>query len=111
LERGVKFNVEDGGNATSGGEQDYPPGEKQRLHRRDTPHHLKNKRVNQQVDKEKVATIIAEALKKRGDEGETSSSTSVDGRQTKNGNHNLGHDTSGDSNASYGEWCGEECVI
>lgn len=24
--------------------------EKMRLHRRDTPHHLKNKRINQQVD-------------------------------------------------------------
>ena len=32
----------------------------QRLHRRDTPHHLKNKRVNQGVDKERVATIIAQ---------------------------------------------------
>merc|ERR1719319_1485000 len=42
----------------------------QRLHRRDTPHHLKNKRVNQSVDKERVATIIAQALQKQvnGDE-------------------------------------------
>ena len=30
------------------------------LIRRDTPHHLKNKRVNQSVDKERVATIIAQ---------------------------------------------------
>ena len=44
--------------------------EKQRLHRRDTPHHLKNKRINKQVDKEKVATIIAQALKKQGGGGE-----------------------------------------
>ena len=43
--------------------------EKQRLHRRDTPHHLKNKRINKQVDKEKVATIIAQALKKQGGGG------------------------------------------
>ena len=28
--------------------------------RRDTPHHLKNKRVSQGVDKERVATIIAQ---------------------------------------------------
>ncbi len=28
-------------------------GEKQRLHRRDTPHHLKNKRINHQQVKEK----------------------------------------------------------
>lgn len=32
-----------------------------RLHRRDTPHHLKNKRINQAstTDKDKVAAIIA----------------------------------------------------
>ncbi|KRT85527.1 hypothetical protein AMK59_826, partial [Oryctes borbonicus] len=28
-----------------------------RLHRRDTPHHLKNKRINPSVDKEKLAII------------------------------------------------------
>ncbi|XP_037081638.1 protein lap4-like [Pollicipes pollicipes] len=40
-----------------------------RLHRRDTPHHLKNKRVvAAKVDQEKVASIIAEALKRREDE-------------------------------------------
>ena len=45
-ERGVKFNVdEEGGDGSNAGE-------KQRLHRRDTPHHLKNKRINQQVGKE-----------------------------------------------------------
>ena len=31
--------------------------------RRDTPHHLKNKRVSQGVDKERVATIIAQVHK------------------------------------------------
>lgn len=31
-----------------------------RLHRRDTPHHLKNKRINATVDKDKVASIIAQ---------------------------------------------------
>lgn len=32
-----------------------------RLHRRDTPHHLKNKRINPaQLDKDKVASIIAQ---------------------------------------------------
>ena len=35
----VRFKVED----------DPANDEKQRLHRRDTPHHLKNKRINQQV--------------------------------------------------------------
>lgn len=32
-----------------------------RLHRRDTPHHLKNKRINSQtIDQDKVASIIAQ---------------------------------------------------
>lgn len=31
-----------------------------RLHRRDTPHHLKNKRIHTPVDKDKVASIIAQ---------------------------------------------------
>ena len=31
-----------------------------RLHRRDTPHHLKNKRIHASMDKEKVASIIAQ---------------------------------------------------
>ena len=54
--------------------------EKQRLHRRDTPHHLKNKRINKQVDKEKVATIIAQALKKQGGgEGDSNDGSSSAG--------------------------------
>ncbi|XP_024214873.1 protein lap4 isoform X10 [Halyomorpha halys] len=39
-----------------------------RLHRRDTPHHLKNKRINQAspaLDKDKVAAIIASAINKK----------------------------------------------
>ncbi|XP_063912792.1 protein lap4-like isoform X3 [Zophobas morio] len=39
-----------------------------RLHRRDTPHHLKNKRITATVDKDKVASIIAQALKRREDD-------------------------------------------
>lgn len=31
-----------------------------RLHRRDTPHHLKNKRINITIDRDKVASIIAQ---------------------------------------------------
>lgn len=31
-----------------------------RLHRRDTPHHLKNKRIMSAFDKDKVASIIAQ---------------------------------------------------
>ncbi|KAK1134762.1 hypothetical protein K0M31_007535 [Melipona bicolor] len=48
-----------------------------KLHRRDTPHHLKNKRihaVDKAVDKEKVASIIAQALMKKNDEITTSTS-------------------------------------
>lgn len=33
-----------------------------RLHRRDTPHHLKNKRINAAIDRDKVASIIAQVL-------------------------------------------------
>ena len=42
-------------------EEDGVDGKKpQRLHRRDTPHHLKNKRINlNKVDEEKAADLIA----------------------------------------------------
>ncbi|CAB4068059.1 SCRIB [Lepeophtheirus salmonis] len=56
--------------------------ERQRLHRRDTPHHLKNKRIHQQVDKEKVASIIAQALKKQED-------GSIGDRSTSSGAQSL----------------------
>ncbi|XP_023710095.1 protein scribble homolog isoform X5 [Cryptotermes secundus] len=36
-----------------------------RLHRRDTPHHLKNKRINVNIDHNKVASIIAQAISKQ----------------------------------------------
>ncbi|XP_039314899.1 protein lap4 isoform X3 [Solenopsis invicta] len=39
-----------------------------KLQRRDTPHHLKNKRIHTAVDKEKVASIIAQAFMKKVDE-------------------------------------------
>ena len=41
----VRFMVE---NRIPGADEEEEP-ERQRLHRRDTPHHLKNKRINQQV--------------------------------------------------------------
>ena len=48
---GVRFVVNEQGDDED--DDDEGPhldaGEKQRLHRRDTPHHLKNKRINQQV--------------------------------------------------------------
>nr|XP_022902377.1 protein lap4 isoform X4 [Onthophagus taurus] len=69
--------------APDGGESARPS----RLHRRDTPHHLKNKRVNAAVvDKEKVASIIAQALKKKEDDIDRMSTStppeSVDERST-----------------------------
>ncbi|XP_053593485.1 protein lap4 isoform X8 [Microplitis demolitor] len=50
-------------------------GKPNRLHRRDTPHHLKNKRIHPAIDKDKVASIIAQAMMKKNDE--TSVSTSL----------------------------------
>ncbi|KAG8037707.1 hypothetical protein G9C98_005918 [Cotesia typhae] len=50
-------------------------GKPNRLHRRDTPHHLKNKRIHPTIDKDKVASIIAQAMMKKSDE--TSVSTSL----------------------------------
>ena len=38
---------------------------KNKLHRRDTPHHLKGKRINTQMDKEKALALIANVLKKQ----------------------------------------------
>ncbi|XP_076251179.1 scribble planar cell polarity protein isoform X16 [Rhynchophorus ferrugineus] len=46
-------------------------GKQSRLHRRDTPHHLKNKRVTTPMDKEKVANIIAQALKRKEENSES----------------------------------------
>ena len=42
-EDGVRFSVD-------GVEEGVDREDKMRLHRRDTPHHLKNKRINQQVN-------------------------------------------------------------
>ncbi|XP_049827577.1 protein lap4 isoform X12 [Schistocerca gregaria] len=39
-----------------------------RLHRRDTPHHLKNKRINAQLDQSKVASLIAQAISRKKDD-------------------------------------------
>ena len=66
---GVRFNITENDEENNHEEEAAGGEEKQRLHRRDTPHHLKNKRINKQVDKEKVATIIAQALKKQGGGG------------------------------------------
>lgn len=56
MQRHVEFKItEDGGVIEEGGcESDKP----NRLHRRDTPHHLKNKRIHAAIDPDKVASII-----------------------------------------------------
>ena len=40
--------------------EEYAGARPNRLHRRDTPHHLKNKRINANIDHNKVASIIAQ---------------------------------------------------
>jgi protein scribble len=40
--------------------EEDPSARPNRLHRRDTPHHLKNKRINANIDHNKVASIIAQ---------------------------------------------------
>ncbi|XP_076068044.1 protein lap4-like isoform X4 [Oratosquilla oratoria] len=63
-ERHVGFDLEDGeGEGVEECEEENPPERHSRLHRRDTPHHLKNKRINQATrtaDLQKVASIIAQ---------------------------------------------------
>ncbi|XP_012271241.1 protein lap4 isoform X3 [Orussus abietinus] len=64
VQRHVEFSISEGTDGEGGGD----PGRPNRLHRRDTPHHLKNKRIHPGIDKDKVASIIAQALTKRSDE-------------------------------------------
>ncbi|XP_046742109.1 protein lap4 isoform X4 [Diprion similis] len=65
IQRHVEFSVtEETNNDESMGDMGKP----NRLHRRDTPHHLKNKRIHTLIDKDKVASIIAQALLKKSDE-------------------------------------------
>ncbi|XP_054003546.1 protein lap4 isoform X2 [Hylaeus anthracinus] len=64
IQRHVEFSIAEGTDYEGGGDSNRP----NRLHRRDTPHHLKNKRIHTAVDKEKVASIIAQALMKKSDE-------------------------------------------
>lgn len=55
-QRHVEFSIMDEVDYEGGGDSGKP----NRLHRRDTPHHLKNKRIHTSIDKEKVASIIAQ---------------------------------------------------
>ena len=45
--------------------EEKDPKERSKLHRRDTPHYLKNKRIHEPIDKEKAMALIASALKKQ----------------------------------------------
>ncbi|XP_033230330.1 protein lap4 isoform X3 [Belonocnema kinseyi] len=63
-QRHVEFSIMDDVDYEGGGDSDKP----NRLHRRDTPHHLKNKRIHTSIDKERVASIIAQALMKKNDD-------------------------------------------
>ncbi|XP_012268422.2 protein lap4 isoform X3 [Athalia rosae] len=75
MQRHVEFSVtEDSNNEISVGDVGKP----NRLHRRDTPHHLKNKRIHTSIDKEKVASIIAQALMKKSDDLPVSPSPHID---------------------------------
>ncbi|XP_026295789.1 protein lap4 isoform X8 [Apis mellifera] len=77
-QRHVEFSIAEGTDYDGSGDSNRP----NRLHRRDTPHHLKNKRIHPAVDKEKVASIIAQALMKKNDE--ISTSTSAPAETTEN---------------------------
>ncbi|XP_011311698.1 protein lap4 isoform X2 [Fopius arisanus] len=70
-QRHVEFTISEEADSEVGGETAKP----NRLHRRDTPHHLKNKRVHDSIDKDKVASIIAQALMKKSED--TSASVSL----------------------------------
>lgn len=56
MQRHVEFSVIEDTDYEGSGETSKP----NRLHRRDTPHHLKNKRIHTAIDKEKVASLIAQ---------------------------------------------------
>ncbi|XP_066150639.1 protein lap4 isoform X2 [Euwallacea fornicatus] len=74
-------------------------GKQSRLHRRDTPHHLKNKRVTAHVDKDKVADIIAQAIKRKEETSE-SDRVSVSTNIESVGDHSSASSHAGESTNS-----------
>lgn len=56
VQRHVEFTITEDRNYEDIGELNKP----NKLQRRDTPHHLKNKRIHATFDKEKVASIITQ---------------------------------------------------
>ncbi|XP_056635596.1 protein lap4-like isoform X6 [Diorhabda sublineata] len=72
-----------------------------RLHRRDTPHHLKNKRITSvPIDKDKVASIIAQALKRKDDESDRTSGVSTPPGSVSGGDRSCSSSQAGDSDAA-----------
>ncbi|CAG9769323.1 unnamed protein product [Ceutorhynchus assimilis] len=68
-----------------------------KLHRRDTPHHLKNKRVTTPIDKDKVANIIAQAIKRKEDHCESSDRLSLSTNPESVGDRSSVSSQAGDS--------------
>ncbi|KAG7213448.1 hypothetical protein KM043_002721 [Ampulex compressa] len=68
VQRHVEFSIVEDADYEGAGDTNRP----NRLHRRDTPHHLKNKRIHTSMDKDKVASIIAQALLKKPEESPAS---------------------------------------
>lgn len=58
MQRHVEFSIVEDANNEDVCDSNKP----NKLQRRDTPHHLKNKRIHTAVDKEKVASIIAQVI-------------------------------------------------
>ncbi|KYN00224.1 Protein lap4 [Cyphomyrmex costatus] len=78
VQRHVEFSIVEDANNEDVCDSNKP----NKLQRRDTPHHLKNKRIHTTVDKEKVASIIAQALMKKVDETSTSLPSQVESMET-----------------------------
>ncbi|XP_019697619.1 protein lap4 isoform X3 [Harpegnathos saltator] len=77
VQKHVEFNIIEDPNYEDGSDSNKP----NKLQRRDTPHHLKNKRI-QPIDKEKVAAIIAQALKRVDAESSAPASTKIESPET-----------------------------
>ncbi|XP_072380006.1 uncharacterized protein scrib isoform X5 [Diabrotica undecimpunctata] len=89
-----------GGVSSSSDERDSSS-KPSRLHRRDTPHHLKNKRITSvTIDKDKVASIIAQALKRKEDESDRTSGVSTPPGSVSGGDRSCSSSQAGDSDAA-----------
>ncbi|XP_065157658.1 protein lap4-like isoform X4 [Atheta coriaria] len=85
-----------------GGEDHADAARPLRLHRRDTPHHLKNKRINAAViDKDKMASIIAQAIKRKEEDGSDRTSVSTPPESVRSTSSQAG-ESDATTNASTG---------